>query len=64
MKKAVAILLAALLLVFCVGCGETVIVHCDACGAEIKTSNTNITEDWIIFCKECSEKMDVENHIS
>ena len=49
-------LLAALLLLS--ACGQSKIVHCDRCGKEIKLSaDSNITEDWIVFCKECEAEI-------
>ena len=33
---------------------ETRTVHCDRCGEEIALdADSNITEDWIVFCKTC-----------
>ena len=62
MKKAITVLLSILILLSCVGCGR-VTVHCDACGAQIKSSDKNITEDWILLCKSCAEKLNEEDFV-
>ena len=38
---------------------ETVLdAMCDRCGKEVQVSaDSNITEDWIIFCKDCAEEI-------
>ena len=56
MKKLLCLLLAAMLFCMLVGCA-TKTVHCDACGEEITlTVNSNVEEDWIVFCKKCEEE--------
>lgn len=35
------------------------ILHCDRCGREVEfDADSNMTEDWIIVCKECRKDMD------
>lgn len=39
-------------------CGKTRILHCDSCGKEITVKeSSDMEEDWIIYCKECNEKL-------
>lgn len=46
--------------VFC-GCG-TKVLHCDNCGKEIKVSkDSNMDEDWIIFCSECEKDLGLDD---
>ena len=56
-------LLLVLLLVLCAlalaGCGEKRVVHCDRCGKEITVdADSNVNEDWIIYCKECEKEIE------
>lgn len=52
MKKIALIFACLSVLAALSGCTRT--VHCDGCGKELKISGrSNMTEDWIIFCKEC-----------
>lgn len=38
------------------GCNEKKIVHCDKCNKEISIdADSNLDEDWIIFCDECGD---------
>ena len=40
------------------GCGKTKTVTCDHCGTEITlTAGSKITDEWIVFCKECEEAL-------
>ncbi len=56
MKRLLAIVLLIVALLSLAGCGEPRIVHCDRCGVEIELdANSNITEDWIVFCEDCGE---------
>ena len=59
MKRLIAALLLVLILLGLAACGaEMRTVHCDRCGTEVKvTADSNITDDWIIFCKECEEEI-------
>lgn len=58
MKKLLIVLILALSLLALTGCGEKRIVHCDRCGKEVKVeADSNITDDWIIFCKECEQEI-------
>ena len=59
MKRLIAVLLLVLTLLSLTACGgETRTVHCDRCGKEVQVSaDSNITEDWIIFCKDCAEEI-------
>lgn len=62
MKK-FAILLAILLLLLS-GCGETRTVTCDHCGDTIQLpQNSNIEDDWIVFCNTCEENLFGENPV-
>ncbi len=51
MKYFVALILMLLMLA---GCGGSKIVTCDSCGKDIDVgANSNITEEWIVYCKDC-----------
>ena len=55
-SKLLCLILALLFLL--PGCGkEGRTVTCDGCGAEIALdADSNITEEWIVFCKTCEEE--------
>lgn len=59
MRKLISLLLAVLMMLGLLGCGakrETRIVHCDKCGAPVEVDmDSNVTEDWILFCRDCGE---------
>ena len=59
MKRLIAALLLVLALPGLAACGgETRIVHCDRCGKEVVLpADSKITEDWILFCKECEAEI-------
>ena len=59
MKRLIAIALLVLSLLALSACGgKTRIVHCDRCGKEIQVAeDSNITEDWIVFCKDCEAEI-------
>ena len=60
--KRLALLLALLLLLS--GCADPKTVTCDHCGAEITLNKgSNITDEWIVFCKECEENLFGENPV-
>ncbi len=57
-RKTVIALLLLLALLVLAGCGAQKIVHCDRCGREIRLdADSRITEEWIVFCKECEEEI-------
>lgn len=57
-KRIVEMLLAVIMLLALTACGGTRTVLCDRCGAEITVEkDSNITEDWIVFCKDCEEEI-------
>ena len=63
-KRIFALILAALLLLSLAACGKTKTVHCDHCGEEIAIDvNSNMTEDWIIFCKTCEKDLFADNPV-
>ena len=56
-------LILVLLLLLC-GCSGTKTVTCDHCGSEITLSkDSNITDEWIVFCKECEENLFGDNPV-
>ena len=60
--KRLALLLAVLMLL--TGCGKDRIVTCDHCGAEITVKeDSNITDEWSVFCKECEETLFGDNPV-
>lgn len=57
MKKLFALALVAALCLSLTACGSKTL-HCDGCGAEVQVAqNSNMEEDWIIFCHDCEEEM-------
>ena len=61
--KRLTLVLAVLLLLLC-GCSEKKTVTCDHCGAEIELKpDSNITDEWIVFCKECEENLFGDNPV-
>ena len=64
MKRMIAILLLLTVFLLC-GCKpEPKLLHCDRCGKEITVDgNSNMTEDWIIFCPECEEEAFGDNPV-
>lgn len=52
MKKLLCLLLVAVMLMSLAGCGR--VVTCDGCGKEVQVKkNSNITDEWIVYCKDC-----------
>lgn len=63
-KRIFALILSVLLLLSLASCGKTKTVHCDHCGEEITVSaKSNMTDDWIIYCKQCEEKLFGDNPV-
>ena len=61
MRRLAALLALAMLLT---GCGGSKTVTCDHCGADITLSeDSNITDEWIVFCKECEETLFGDNPV-
>jgi hypothetical protein len=60
-KKFLGILLVLAMILAFAGCGERKVVHCDSCGAEIEVdADSNVNEDWSLFCSECEEKLGLD----
>jgi len=60
--KAIAIFLAlsAMLLVL-TGCGEKKTLHCDRCNTAVEVeADSNMTEEWILFCAKCAKETGVD----
>lgn len=58
MKKIFALILSIVTLLSMAACGGTKTVHCDHCGKEVTISaDSNMDEDWIIYCGECNEEL-------
>lgn len=54
MKKWCILFLVVSLLVTMAACGKTKTVTCDHCGEAITLpEDSNITDEWIVYCKEC-----------
>lgn len=54
MKKVIFLILAFCLTLTMASCGKTRTVTCDHCGEAITIPDTsNITEEWIVYCKTC-----------
>ena len=57
-KRFIALILAAVMLLTLTACGAEKILHCDYCGAEVKVkADSNMEEDWIIYCGPCNEEL-------
>ncbi len=65
-------MLAALLLLLavCTGCSSPFsqtpmrIVHCDRCGKEVPVAeDSNITDDWILYCTDCEKELGLDTLI-
>ena len=57
-KRLIALVLAVLMLLTLTACGAGKILHCDHCGCEVKVkANSNMEEDWIIYCGPCNEEL-------
>ena len=58
MKKLLCLLPALVMLLTLIACGDAKTVSCDRCGAEIIVEkDSNINDDWIVFCKDCEEEI-------
>ena len=52
-KRMICLLLILVWILSLIGCSKKP-VTCDHCGAEIQVqSNSNITDEWIVFCRSC-----------
>lgn len=57
-RNLLCLLLALVLILTLVACGNTKTVTCDHCGKEIALeSGSNITDDWIVYCKTCEKEL-------
>ena len=61
MKKILLIISALLLILSFAGCtAATKTINCDNCGKEIEiAADSNVNDDWSIFCEECEEELGV-----
>lgn len=58
MKKLICILLVISIFTLLAGCKGTKTLHCDSCNAEVVVKeDSNMTEDWIIYCESCNEEL-------
>lgn len=58
MKKMWIALLAVAALLSMAACGEQRTVSCDRCGTDIRVEkDSNITDDWIVFCEDCEAEI-------
>lgn len=58
MKKVLCLILSLCLVFALTGCIKTRTLHCDNCGEEVVVrENSNMDEEWIIYCKECNEEL-------
>ena len=58
-KKLICFVLTALTVLSLAGCAKK-ILHCDGCGAEVQVrQSSNMEEDWIVFCAECNETLEL-----
>lgn len=60
-KKSLVLFMTAMLAITLAGCGESKVVHCDHCGAEIKLSgSSNVDEDWTVYCDDCEKELGLD----
>lgn len=60
MLKIISSILIAALMLILAGCA-TKVLHCDKCNSEVKVQeNSNMEEDWAIFCESCNEEIMAE----
>ncbi len=61
MKKLALLLFAITLLAALTGCSSTTgskILTCDGCGTKVTVEkDSNMEEDWIIYCDSCNEEL-------
>lgn len=58
MKKVLCLILAVSVLFALAGCVKTKTLHCDYCNKEVEVKeNSNMDEEWIIYCEECNEEL-------
>lgn len=58
MKKILSFLSITTIVLTLAGCGATKTLHCDHCGKEVFVKeNSNMEEDWIIYCEACNEEL-------
>lgn len=57
-KKIICLLLALVLMLTLIACGKEKVVTCDHCGNQIDLpANSNITDEWIVYCKTCETEL-------
>lgn len=62
-KRIIITVIAASLVFVLASCGAKT-VKCDHCKEDIKVSaDSNITDDWIMYCKDCNESLKIEEEI-
>lgn len=58
MRRIIILLCFICSLVFLTSCTETKTLTCDGCGTKVEVeSDSNMEEDWIIYCKPCQEEL-------
>lgn len=65
MKKLIVLLLLASALSL-TACEETMILHCDRCGTEVKAPKRDNSDedDWMIYCGDCAEELGLNDLVS
>lgn len=58
MKRIVIMFFVLVILLSLSACVKTKVLHCDHCGKEVSVrQDSNMEEDWTIYCEECNEKL-------
>lgn len=65
MKKIIAFMMILTALLALAGCGEKKTLRCDHCGADVQVAaNSEMTDDWIIYCEECEASLGFNTLVS
>ena len=59
MKRMIALLLASVLALALMACGNKVTLHCDGCGKEV-SADSKMDESWIVYCADCEPELDLD----
>lgn len=63
MKNIILVIALCMAAALC-GCGEKTELHCDSCGKLVfADADSNMDEDWIIYCRDCEEALFGDNPV-
>ncbi len=65
MKKFTALLMIFAILFAFAGCGKKKVLKCDHCGSDVQVdADSNMNDDWIIYCETCNVKFGFDTLVS